>query len=185
VHGFAHSRKKGQAISSNWGIEPSFAAWNEIVIPASTWINEFLVPWRYHGPQHFELPPRPDIAFAPSMSQHLQDALRYLTLAGPNLRAVPGACLNALDGLAKSLGYEGARGLPDIFAKIVPGLAERRELLMALKNYLNRWRHDNTPKGDTVEHLPDIIPKEAAFVYVATIHLITFLGRYLPQNNSE
>lgn len=173
--------KHVEAIAQNTVIEPAQARWDKITIPASTWTGEFLRNMQYNGPRYIELPPQPSVAFSPNVRQHLDDALRYLSLGGPNLRSVPGACLNALDGLAKSLKYDGFRNLPDVSKDITPGLPERAKLLTALKNYLNRWRHDNTESGGITEELPLITQEEAIFVYVGTSHLIAFLAQYLPK----
>ena len=172
---------QGELVTQRDVAQTAQAYWQDITIPASTWTGEFLKNMRYNGPRYIELPPRPSVAFSPNMRQHLEDALRYLTLGGANLRSVPGACLNALDALAKSLKYEGFRALPEISNEMAPSLPERAKLLTALKNYLNRWRHDNTATGGTIEQLPPITPEEASFVYLGTVHLINFMSQYLPE----
>lgn len=158
-------------------IQVAGGRWEEVTIPGSAWAHDFLQNMGYHGPQHFELPPLPDLVFAPSVRRHMEDASRYLQLGGGNLRAVPGACLNALDALAKSLHYRGFGDIPDITQGT---FVERKKLMQALKDYLNRWRHDNTPSGGQEETLPPITREEAAFVYLGTAHLLAFLGQNLP-----
>ncbi|MHB1685356.1 MAG: hypothetical protein ACYCYO_21540 [Bacilli bacterium] len=156
------------------------ATWTGITIAASTWAEQYLPMWSYNGPQYIELPPLPTFESHQSVNQHFQQGLHSLKQG--SLRAVAASCLAALDAVAKSKSYSGFGAIPEANEWNHSGLPEMSAILTKLKNYLNRYRHDNTAKGGTAESVPNLTHEEADFFYTNSLFIARMMILHLPDN---
>ena len=171
---------EGRILGAASVIDSAFANWQSIEVAASTWIDEFLPQFGYSGPRYIELPTLSGQDYGRSAAQHLHSALSALQQG--QFRAVPMHCLASLDAIAKSYHYDSFATIHDPREWLGGATDERKKVLSSFRNYLNRWRHDNTAKGAVVETMPPLVYEEATFVYVTALFLARLMGKHLPQN---
>ncbi len=165
-------------VSANSLIQTVTGTWGSVPVAASTWVATFLPQLGYQGPQYIELPPLPTFETGQSVRQHFDSA--GSALRAGQYRAVPMHCLAALDALAKSKSYSGFGGIPEVDGWLTGYVPERSKVLTTFRQYLNRWRHDNTSKGGVQESTAPLEREEAAFVYVTALFMAQILIGYLP-----
>lgn len=154
--------------------------WHQVKIAASDWTTEFLPGFSYDSPYSLTLPRLPADLIYGSARNHMNQAFEALKGGTASYRAVPSHCLNALDALAKSFGYNNFSSVPELAPE--SDVHERKAVIQKFKNYINRWRHDQTGKGSNVESLPTIEHEEAMFIYVTTSYLIQLMAKLTPQS---